>query len=357
VKAVIIAGGLGTRLRPLTNNTPKPIVPLANLPMIVRQLDLLVCHGINEVIINLHYLSHEIKKILGDGRKWGIKIYYSIENEPLGTAGAVKNAEQFFDEDPLIVFNGDVITDLNLTKLIGFHHQKQAVVTLALTEVEDPTAFGLILRDKDGRVTKFLEKPNWEQVIQAKTKAINAGTYIIDPKIFRDVPVGEPYSFERQLYPSLLEKGVRMFGYLSTAYWIDIGNPEKYKEVHQAILRGEVAVKIMGTRINNKVWLGEGTHPDATVKILGPCLLGNNVRLGRNTEIRDYVVLGDNVIVDEGSTLDRCVVWEGCKIGKGVHFVDCVLGRNCVIEDQSIIEHGVVLADNSVIKKGSRISL
>ena len=160
MKAVIIAGGLGTRLRPLTNNTPKPIVPLANLPMIVRQLDLLVCHGINEVIINLHYLSHEIKKILGDGRKWGIKIYYSIENEPLGTAGAVKNAEQFFDEDPLIVFNGDVITDLNLTKLIGFHHQKQAVVTLALTEVEDPTAFGFILRDKDGRVTKFLEKPN-----------------------------------------------------------------------------------------------------------------------------------------------------------------------------------------------------
>lgn len=356
MKAVIIAGGLGTRLRPLTNNTPKPIVPLANYPMIVRQLDLLVRHNIKEVVINLHYLSDEIKKLLGDGKKWGLKVYYSIEKEPLGTAGAVKNAQQFFDDEPLIIFNGDVITDLNLTKLIDFHQKKQAVVTLALTEVDDPTAFGLILRDKDGRVTKFLEKPSWDQINQAKTRAINAGTYIVDPKIFADVPAGQPYSFERQLYPEVLRKGLKMYGYLSDAYWIDIGNPEKYKEAHQAVLRGDVAVKIKGDRINNKLWLGEETHPDASVKVLGPCLLGDKVRLEKHIELRDYVVLGNKVEIGEGSVLDRCVVWEGCKIGKGVHLLDCVLGRNCVIEDGARIEHGVVLADSSVIKKGSRIS-
>jgi mannose-1-phosphate guanylyltransferase/phosphomannomutase len=353
VKAVIIAGGLGTRLRPLTYNTPKPIVPVANVPFVVHQIEHLVTHGVTEIILNLHYLSNEIKKILNDGKQWGIKINYSIEEHPLGTAGAVKNAEQFFDKGPMIVFNGDILTDINISKLVSYHQEKNARVTLALTEVEDPTSFGLVLTDKDGRVNKFIEKPNWGMVT---AKTINAGIYVIDPKIFKEVPKGQEYSFERQLYPSLLAKGERVYGYLSGAYWIDIGNPEKYKEVHQAILRNEVAVKIYGTRLNGKVWLGKDTMPDRTVKFAGPSIIGEKVKLGKETEIKDYVVVGNRVAIGENCSLDRSIIWEGTKIGNHVRLSDCILGYNCVIEDEVSIERGMVLADGSVLKKGTRIT-
>jgi NDP-sugar pyrophosphorylase family protein len=353
MKAVIIAGGLGTRLRPLTYNLPKPIVPVVNRPFVVHQIEHLVKHGVDEVIINLHYLSHEIKKILDNGKQWGIKIHYSIEESPLGTAGAVKNAEQFFDEGPMVIFNGDILTDINISKVVNFHREKNATVTLTLTEVEDPTAFGLILTDKEGRVTKFIEKPSWNMVT---AKTINAGIYVVDPKIFKGVPKGEKYSFERELYPSLLESGVPIYGYLSDAYWIDIGNPQKYKEAHQAILQGEVAVKIYGTRINGKFWLGKDTHPDASVKFVGASIVGEKVKLGKETEIKDYTVIGDHVSVGEKCVLDRAIVWKGTKVGKHVQLMDCILGANCRIEDEVIVEHGVVLADGSVVKKGTRLT-
>jgi NDP-sugar pyrophosphorylase family protein len=353
VKAVIIAGGLGTRLRPLTQNTPKPIVPVANRPFVVHQIEHLVKHGVDEVILNLHYLSHEIKKILNDGREWGIKIRYSIEEHPLGTAGAVKNAEKYFDEGPIVIFNGDVLTDINITKVVNFHREKGARVTLTLTEVEDPTSFGLILTDKQGRVTKFIEKPSWEMVT---ARTINAGIYVVDPKIFKNVPRGKPCMFERDLYPSLLEAGVPIFGYLSRAYWIDIGNPDKYKEVHQAILRGEVAVKIYGTRIRGRHWIGKDTHPDPSVKFVGPSIIGEKVKLGKETEIKDYVVVGDQVTIGEHSSLERAIIWKGTKIGKRASLTDCILGYDCLIEDEVVIDRGVVLADGSVVKKGTRLT-
>ena len=353
MKAVIIAGGMGTRLRPLTYNTPKPIVPVANRPFVVHQIEHLVKHGVDEVILNLHYLSHEIKKILDDGREWGIKIHYSIEEHPLGTAGAVKNAEKYFDQGPMVIFNGDVLTDINISKVVNFHREKEAGVTLTLTEVEDPTAFGLILTDKDGRVTKFIEKPSWDMVT---AKTINAGIYVVDPKIFDEVPKGKAYSFERELYPSLLEKDLPIYGYLSRSYWIDIGNPSKYKEVHEAILRNEVAVKIYGTRIDGRNWLGKDTHPDSSVRMLGPSIIGEKVKIGKETEVNDYVVIGDRVSIGEHCSLERAIVWRGTKIGNHVSLSDCILGNNCVIEDEVVIDRGVVLADGSAVKKGTRIA-
>jgi len=336
LKAVIIAGGLGTRLRPLTNTTPKPIVPVVNRPFVVHQIELLARHGATEVILNLHYLSEEVKKALGDGREWGIKLHYSIEDQPLGTAGAVKNAEEFFDDGPLVIFNGDVLTDFNVSAIAAYHQEKKALVTLTLTEVEDPTAFGLILTDTDGRVTKFIEKPSWDMVT---THNINAGLYIVDPKIFRQVPKGQPYSFERELYPSLLEQGAPIYGYPSKDYWLDIGNPLKYKEAHRAILKGEVSgVKVSGERFCDS------------------CLLGAGVKIGKGAEIKDCTVLGDRVVIGEHSRLERAIVWKGTKIGKRVHLSDCILGYNCVIEDDACVGSGVVLADGSVVKKATRMS-
>jgi glucose-1-phosphate thymidylyltransferase long form len=352
MKAVIIAGGLGTRLRPLTYNTPKPIVPVANRPMVVHQIEHLAKHGIDEVIINLHYLSNEIKKILADGKEWGIKIRYSIEEEPLGTAGAVKNAGKFFDRQPMVVFNGDILTDINLSKLITFHREKKALVSIALTEVEDPTAFGLVQTDREGRVKSFIEKPSWEMVT---TRHINAGIYIVDPRIFEQVPKNEPFSFERQLFPQLLQQREPVYGYLSDAYWIDIGNPDKYIEAHQAILRNEVAVKIFGTRTDGKVWVGRDVLIQSSARLLGPSIIGEKVRIWKNTEIKDYVVLGDGVAVGENSSLERAIVWKGTKIGSHVRLSDCIIGRDCMIDDDVVISHKLVLADGSVIKRGTRL--
>lgn len=352
MKALIIAGGLGTRLRPLTYNTPKPIVPVANRPFVAYQIEHLQKHGVDEIILNLHYLSQEIKKMLDDGDRWGVKIRYSIEKTPLGTAGAVKNAEKFFGDEPMIIFNGDILTDIDISGVVRFHHEKRASVTLTLTEVEDPTPFGLILTDRNSRVTRFIEKPNWESVT---AKTINAGIYVVDPKIFHEVPEGRAYSFERDLYPSLLENRVPIFGYLSHAYWIDIGSPDMYKEAHEAIMRGEVEVKIGGNRLREKIWVGKDTFLDPTVKLKGPAIIGERVNLGEGTEIRDYVTIGDRVSIGRDCSLDRAIVWKGAKIGNNVSLSDCIVGNNCVIEDDVIVGREVILADNSIVKRGTRI--
>ena len=357
MKAVIIAGGLGTRLRPLTYNIPKPIVPVANRPFVLHQIDLLLQHGINEIILNLHYLSDGIKKVLDDGKKLGVKIHYSIEEHPLGTAGAVKNAEKFFDDEPLLIFNGDILTDINLAQIVEFHRKSRARATLTLTRAPDPTAYGLILTNREGVVTHFIEKPSWEQIANfsalGPADTINAGIYVLDPKVFRGVPRGVEYSFERQLFPALLEKGELVCGYVSDRYWIDIGKPSQYRQAHEAILRNEVAVKIYGTRVDNKIWIGDNARIDKTVKLIGPAIIGREVSVAPETKIKDYAVLGDRVSVGAESTLARAIVWEGTRIGSHALVEGCIIGANCVIEDYALVGNGVVLADNSIVKKGS----
>src|SRR3989339_395832 len=291
MKGLIIAGGPGTRLRPLTYNTPKPIVPVVNQEFLKHQIEFLKSQGITEIILNLHYLPHLIEKVFGDGSKLGVKIYYSIEKNPLGTAGAVKNAEQFFDGEPLIVFNGDVLTSINLSKMIGLHLSKKSKATLALTPVEDPTAYGLVITEGDGRIKEFLEKPGWELVQGMKKFEINAGIYILDPSIFKDVPKDTHYMFEHDLFPKLLREGTPMYGYPSNSYWIDIGNLKKYKQVHEDILRGDIAVRIYGTRHPEGYWIGNKVELADSVKIIGPAFIGDKVKIKPDTVIKDYSVV------------------------------------------------------------------
>lgn len=357
MKAVIIAGGLGTRLRPLTYNIPKPMVPVANIPFIVHQIELLRQHGIREIIINIHYLSEQIRGLLGEGGKWGVKLYYSIEEKPLGTAGAVKNAEEFFDAEPLIVFNGDILTDINLSQIIDYHKKKKAQATLTLTRVEDPTAYGLIILNQEGRVINFLEKPSWEQLANMEAagslNTINAGIYILSPKVFQTVPRGVEYSFERQLFPILLRSGEPVFGYVSDRYWMDIGKVSQYRQAHEAILRNEVAVKLYGTRVDHRAWIGDGVQLDKSAKLQGPAILGRGVKVGANTKIKDFTIIGDESVIGAEVVLERAIVWAGTRIGDHVTLHDCVIGTNCLIEDHVTIGNGVVIADNSTIKKGS----
>ena len=357
MKAVIIAGGLGTRLRPLTYNTPKPIVPVANLPFVVHQIELLRQHGVDEIILNLHYLSDNIKKILDDGKEWGVKIRYSIEATPLGTAGAVKNAEEYFGDEPIVVFNGDVLTDINISQIVDYHKKKKASITLTLTRVEDPTSYGLIKTSPEGKVERFIEKPSWEQLANiGAIDTINAGIYIIDPAIFRHVPKGVEYSFERQLFPDLLESGVPIFGYTTDRYWIDIGQPDQYRQAHEAILRNEVTVKIFGTRIDGKIWIGEGAQLDKTVKLVGPAIIGKRTKIGSEAKILDYSVIGDDVTIGNESHIEQSIIWSGTRIGQHVNLKGCVIGFNCLIEDHVRLGEGVILADGSVVKKGSVIN-
>jgi mannose-1-phosphate guanylyltransferase/phosphomannomutase len=352
MKAIIIAGGLGTRLRPLTYNVPKPIVPLANKPFVFHQIELLRKFGIKEVILNLHYLSDNIKNIFGDGEKLGVKIYYSIEEHPLGTAGAVKNAEKYFDNDPMIIFNGDILTDINLEKMIKFHDEKKAKVSIALTVVEDPTSYGLVICDKNDRVTEFREKPSWEHVI---ANTINAGIYIADPGIFKLVPKNKEFSFERQLYPTLLEKGEKIYGYVTDAYWMDIGNPAKYLRAHRDILNGDVMANIPGNKISANIWVEDDVNISDSAKVKGPALIGSHCKIAEDVLLEEYVVLGDSVTIGKGAKLKNCVVHGQTIINEGSRIEGAVIGSHCTIEELSTISGASVIADGSIIKKGTRI--
>jgi len=354
MRAIIIAGGLGTRLRPLTYNTPKSIVPVANRPFVLHQIELLKRYGITEVILNLHYLSDDIKQVFDDGKKLGVKVFYSIEENPLGTAGAVKNAEEFFDEGPLVIFNGDILTDVNLAEALDFHKKNDATATLTLKRVEDPTTYGLVLIDKKGAVCKFIEKPSWEMVTD---NTINAGIYILDPGVFRDVPKGVEYSFERELFPKLLFEKKKVLGFITDAFWLDIGNPGKYMLAHRAILRKDIKVEVPGRQVKESLWIDEGGKIDPSAKIHGPAIIGKNVKIEEGADILEFTVLGDDIMVGKESVVHEAVIWKGTKIGDNVNLSHCVIGYDCIIEDLVTIGGGVVLADRTVLKKGSKLGV
>ncbi|MFQ5792022.1 MAG: NDP-sugar synthase, partial [Acidobacteriota bacterium] len=236
--AVILAGGKGTRLRPLTLNTPKPIVPILDRPFLSLQIDLLRRTGISEIILSLSYQPRRIEELFGDGSKQGVKIHYTVEAKPLGTAGAVKKAEPLL-ADRTIVFNGDVLSDVDLPAVLDLHKRTEAKATIVLTPVENPSAYGLVEVERDGRVRRFLEKPGYDEIT---CDTINAGIYILEPETLQYIPKGKNYSFERGFFPTLLKENVPFYAYVHRGYWIDIGTPEKYLKAHQDILRGSLSV-------------------------------------------------------------------------------------------------------------------
>jgi len=293
MKGVIIAGGPGTRLRPLTYLRPKPIVPVANKPFLEYQVELLKRHGIDEIIFCTNYMAEMIQAHFGDGSAFGVKMRYAIEDVPLGTAGAVKNAEEHFDGDTLLVFNGDVLTDFDLSAVRRFHEEKNARITLTLFGVPSPSPYGVIITDEDGKVREFRE-PSEEQkrklaqgvVEQEGEEYINAGMYIIDSTIFEDVPVDTPYSFERQLFPDFCAADKGIYATSATGYWLDIGRPEQYQEAHRALLKGDVDASLAGTRTGGGWWQLGDLEMDPSVKIDPTVHIGHRVKLQGNVQLR-----------------------------------------------------------------------
>lgn len=331
VKAVILVGGEGTRLRPLTYSTVKAMVPVLNKPFIEYVIRYLSNHNIKEIILALGYKPDCITDYFGDASQLGTKLVYSVESEPLGTAGAVKNAEEYI-EDTFFVLNGDIFTDINLTDMLQFHRNKGAKVTIALTPVEDPTRFGVVETDNQQRVKRFVEKPSRDQVT---TNMINAGVYIIESQVLKRIPQGKRFMFERDVFPALLADGEPVFGYATDVYWIDTGTPEQYLELTRDLMFGRstrVAFKPQDIRIDKQ----SSVHPQA--KLTGPILADRDCTIGKGVHLKGPVVIGAGCHIHDGAIIENSILWQNVTVGEQARLKDCIVANNSHIDNNACIE-------------------
>ncbi len=345
MKAVIMAGGQGTRLRPLTSNQPKPMLPVVNRPMMEHIVKLLIRHGFKDMIATLQFLPSLISNYFGDGGEWGASMQYSTEFTPLGTAGSVKNSSRYLD-DTFLVISGDALTDIDLNKVVDFHRSNRAMATLTLIRAENPLEFGIVVTDAGGHIERFLEKPNWGQVF---SDTINTGIYVLEPEVLEYIPEGRSFDFSKELFPYLLEKGLPLFGYVADGYWCDIGNFEQYTAAHKDILDQKVGIDPPGFRMAEKVWVGEGVDIEAGAELRGPAVLGDHCKVERGAVIREYTVLGHNVAVKQDAFVHRAIVYDNSYIGTGCHIRGCVVGKNCDLKSNVRLEEGVVIGDECLI--------
>jgi len=349
MKAVILVGGEATRLRPLTCNMVKAMVPVLNTPFLEHVIRHLSSHRVTDIILAQGNLSNTIESYFGDGSQFGVRINYSIEDIPLGTAGPVKLAEKHLDET-FLTLNGDVFTDLDITAMLAFHRERKAKATIALTPVDDPTSYGLIETDAQGRVTRFLEKPSREQVT---TNMINAGTYVMEPDILKHVPPGTAFSFERELFPLLLEQGEPIYAYTSSAYWIDIGTPEKYLQLNRDLLSG--ASSRHGYPTSYELLVGEQCSVHPTAEISGPVLIGGNCTIGRQVKLVGPAVIGPGSTILAESVIEASVVWQNTRLGERVTLRNSIVAQNCCLSDGCLID-GSVLGDNVNVVSGAHLA-
>lgn len=345
MKAVIMAGGEGTRLRPLTSNQPKPMIPLANRPMMEHIVNLLHRHGFDDIVVTVAFLANNIRAYFGDGSEFGVRMVYATEETPLGTAGSVRNAMDELDERFLVI-SGDVLTDIDLSAVVERHVERDAMATIGLTAVENPLEFGIVVTREDGSVERFLEKPSWGQVF---SDTVNNGIFVLEPSIFDHIPAGRPVDFSGEVFPALLDAGLPIFGHVSEGYWEDVGTLDAYASAHRDVLDGKVAVDVPGFRLDEGVWLGEGAevHPDA--EVVGPALVGPYARVEAGARLGPYTVLGTNVMVRSEADVERVVVHDNGYLGTNVRVRGSIVGRSCNLRSGVRCEEGVVLGDECFI--------
>jgi mannose-1-phosphate guanylyltransferase/phosphomannomutase len=346
LKAVIMAGGQGTRLRPLTSNQPKPMLPIVNTPIMEHILNLLRRHGYLEPIATVQFLSSIIRSYFGNGEDLGVHLTYATEETPLGTAGSVRNAQDELQDDRFLVVSGDALTDIDLTKLVDFHREKEAVATICLKSVPNPLEFGVVITREDGSIERFLEKPNWGEVF---SDTINTGIYVLEPEVFDFIPEDTVFDFSEDLFPLLLDKGLPLFGYVADGYWCDVGNVDAYLTAQRDVLEGKVDVEIPGFALGERIWLGEGAEIDPGARIDGPAVIGENCRIEQGAHLREFTVLGANVVVKEGAFLHRAIVHDNAYIGPVANLRGCIVGKNSDIRRAARLEDGVVVGDDCSI--------
>jgi mannose-1-phosphate guanylyltransferase len=351
MKAILLAGGKGTRLRPLTVHTPKPIVPIFNRPFLYYQIDLLrQVPEIDEVILSLNYQPRRIEEIFGDGDGLGLKLRYVVEPMPLGTGGAIRYAGDSMTES-VVVFNGDVLTQVDLRAVLQLHRERKAKATIVLTPVENPRAYGLVETDEKGNVRRFLEKPGEDEIT---CNTINAGIYVLEPDTFDRIPKDTAWSIERSYFPSLIERNETFVAYVYNGYWIDIGTPAKYLQVHRDIMDGHYSAPPFDAAPGQS-WISPGARIDDGVEIQGPCFIDEGVVVKAGTKVLPYSVIGRQTHVDEASVIDASIVWPNGWIGREATVKGSILGRNCHIGRNAVLETPVVLGDKTVITDYSRL--
>jgi mannose-1-phosphate guanylyltransferase/phosphomannomutase len=353
MKAVIMAGGSGTRLRPLTSHLPKPMVSVANKPMAEHIVALLKQHNFKDIIFTLHYLPQAIQDHFGDGREFGVNTTYAIEHgKPLGTAGCVKAVSDELDSTFLVI-SGDCLTDIDLQKALAFHKEKKSKATIVLKRVENPLEYGVVITDSESRIQRFVEKPGASEIF---SDTVNTGIYILEPEVLLYVVMGREQDFSNDLFPLLLLRNEPMFGYVADGYWCDIGNLQVYRQAHSDCLDGKVKIDIDAQQIRPGVYVGEGSVVDSTTKITPPVLIGRNCRVGRNCDIDSHTVIGDNVVIQEQVSLKQPVIWSNSYIGNQVAMRACIVAGNCTIHSSAEILEGAVIGAHTTVGQEAFIS-
>ncbi len=350
MKAILLAGGKGTRLRPLTIHTPKPIVPIFDRPFLQFQLDLIKkVSEIDEVILSLNYQPRRIEEIFGDGSDTGLSLRYMVEPAPLGTAGAIKFAARNVS-DSIVVFNGDVLTDVDLGALIALHRERKAKATIVLTPVDNPTAYGLVETDPHGNILRFIEKPDPAQIT---CDTINAGIYVLEPDTFDRIPDDVPYSIERSYFPSLIERGETFVAYIYKGYWIDIGTPEKYMQVHRDIMDHRCTAAPFSNGTSTSISPTARVEPGAVVE--GPCFIDADAVIKAGARVGPYSVVGRHCHIEEHASVERAIVWADSRVSQEAIVRNSVLGRSCHVGRSAIVDNGAVLGDKSVVTDYSKL--
>lgn len=329
MKAMIMAAGVGSRLMPMTRDIPKPMIPMANRPLMADTVELLQEHGFNNIIANLHYRADYISSYFGDGQAWGVSLDYSREKELMGTAGGVKRCQWFLD-DTFVIVSGDALTDINLTQLLRVHREKGALATIALKEVPDVENFGIVITGEDGLIRSFQEKPS---AAEALSRLANTGIYVFEPEIFDYIPCDQFYDFGQELFPQLVQCSAPFYGVTVADYWCDVGNIETYRQAHADILAGKVRVKTEGRMLE-----GEAE---------GRVLLGAGVQLGKNVTFRGSVVIGPGCQIGDNAMIGDSVIWRDTTIGAETSIQAAVIGTDCRIGPGTVVEVGSVIASST----------
>ena len=354
MKAILLAGGFGTRLRPLTLNLPKATVPIFDRPFLYYQIDLLKqLPEIDEVLLSLNYQPDAVKDSLPKDADVGLGIHYLVEPKPLGTGGAIKFSEQYLKNETVLVLNGDVLTHINLSKFLDLHKSRKACATIALTPVENPSSYGLVETDTNSNVLRFLEKPNLNEIT---CNTINAGIYLLEPKTFNRIPLNTNYSIERSYFPSLIENHETFIAYINEDYWIDIGTPEKYLQVHRDIMNGRYQAFPFTNSSNEKPFVHKTADIAPTAQLFGPCFVGAGAKIEAGANLKPHSTVCQRAIVGTCAQIDGSLISEEAAIGAHAIVHNAIIGRRVQIEQHAKIGPGVVIGDDSVITSYSSIS-
>ncbi len=352
MKAVVMAGGEGSRLRPLTSNRPKPMVPICNRPIMEHIVALLAKHGCDEIISTLYYLGDEISSHFADGFDFGVKMHYSAETAPLGTAGSVKKAEAFLCDGTFVIVSGDALTDCDLTKAIEFHRSRSSLATLILHHVRTPLDFGVVVTDETGRITRFVEQPNWSEVI---SDTVNTGMYILEPEVLSFMDRDQVYDWSGDIFPRLLELNLPMYGYIMDGYWADVGSLSQYREAQRDFLDGKIRLEIDGSEERPGIYIGPNCSIDPAANLIAPVCIGRNCKIKAGAKIGPHTIIGDNSFIEAGALIERSVLWDSVYVGPDVGIHASTVCSRATIKRESVLNEDVVIGERSLIDVGSNI--